>query len=53
MSYSEHYPLTEHEEAIALATCEAIIKHLKDKAPNRTLTARALINQGMMEQIYG
>lgn len=45
--------MTERDEAVALLTCEAIIAHLREVAPTRTLTARAIINQGIMERLYG
>lgn len=42
-----------YEEIIAMATCQAIIEHLRDEAPERTLTARAIINKGILERAYG
>ena len=60
MSYMEYHKLyggdfspvptlIERDHATIRGTLEAIIEHLKETEPNRTLTARKLINHALLE----
>ena len=42
-------PLTQRDNLVVQATLNEVIRHLKEVAPDRTLTARALINTALLE----